>query len=324
MSIGDLAPAVRSICERAGTRAFRELSAAALPEMAHAIPDLLPGNGVDESFRAIQKLLTHGTIVDVLGRPGGVNGLHVVVVEGTRGERILGMLRHGSQRDVAAERFFTDIAYAAGMEDFVTPMALAPDARSAVTQIIPHATLDAHNITHASELEHAMAAGYRADGMASTETATTARVDRELAASLDAITGHADRHGGNALLDARTGRLTLIDHELIGGGAYFGAHSGADLLHSLMQGGTRVHGRIIDGERVVMRRVQLSTEAIDHLAQVEPAAITAAHDRLAATPLPNAGDDMAAWIRSSSYRDRVTNQLHQIVRDGGWTYVPAS
>ena len=78
---------------------------------------------------------------------------------------------------------------------------------------------------------------------------------------------------------------------------------------------------MIEGERVVLHRVQLSDEAVDHLAQVEPAAIRAAHDRLAQTALPHAGDDMAAWIRSSTYVDQATHRLQQIVHTGGWEYI---
>jgi hypothetical protein len=321
-AIRELTPALRSAMSRAGARAHTELAPETLPQLVHSVDGLLPDNGIDLPFREIQRLLSSSQIVDVLGRPGATHGLHTVVVEARSGERMLAMLRHGSRRDIAAEQFFTDVAYAAGMEDFVAPMALAVDARSALVQLIPHPSLASAGVSSAPQVERSLARGYLDEGLDTAQAATEARVDRELAASLDYITGHADRHAGNALIDAHTGRLTLVDHELIGGGAYYGAHSGATLLDPLLQGGRPGGTCVVEGERVALRRVELSNEARAHLADVEPAAITAAHDRLAATPLPGSGDDLAAWIRSTTFRDAALRALRNAVEDGGWNYIP--
>lgn len=313
LALDAVAPMLRSVFRRAGAKAFEAIEPSSIGQLVHAVEGVLPGNGAELGFEEVQRLLGRASVVDVLGRPAGRQGLHVVVVEDAPGDRMLAMLRQGATRDVAAEQFFTDVAHASGLEDFVAPMALARDGSSALVQIIPHQTLASAGIETAAGVEHALARGHRWEGLSTTAAAHEARVDRELLASLDAIMGNADRHGGNALIDAARGRLTLIDHELVGGGAFHAARRSAGLLDPLLQGGSRVG-------RSGLMQVMLSEDAVAHLADVEPAALIAAHDRLAASPLPGRAAEWSGWLRSSDYRDRVLANLARAVDEGGWRY----
>jgi hypothetical protein len=315
---------IASVLARAGDRAARELGSGDLARLVHEVDGLVPGNGVDDSFADVTRLLATAEVVDVFGRPGGIGGIYAALAEARDGARMLTVLRDGARRDVAAEQFFTDVARAAGLEDYVAPMATASDGSFALVQLMPHPDLRALDVGSADELEHAIARGLVNEGASPLVARHEALVDRELVASLDAITEHADRHPGNALLDASTGRLTLIDHELIGGGGYYAyEYDGLPLLDRFMQGGSRGRTRLVEGERVTSYRVNLDDDSIAQLAEVDPAAVRAAHDRLAAAPLPARIDEMAEWIRSPEYGDRVVNNLRRVVDDGGWSYDPA-
>ena len=189
-------------------------------------------------------MLSGAQVVDVLGRPDGRHGIYAAVAEARSGERLLTILRDGARRDLAAEQYFTDVARAAGLEDFVAPMVTASDGSWGLVQLVPDASLDTLGLHAADDVRSAITRGLERDGLRPDLAAHEARVDLELVASLDAITGHADRHGGNALLDAQSGRLTLVDHELIGGGAYYAAdHGGIGLLDPLLPGGARQRPR---------------------------------------------------------------------------------
>ena len=322
MSMSELSVGLQRVFVRAGDAAVRELDGSSIANLVHEVDGLLPGNGMDEPFRMIESILQRGRVVDVLGRPARTPGVHAVVVEDAdAGARLLAMLRHGRARDLAAEQFFTDVAVASGAEDLVAPMAMARDGRSSLVQLIPASDLRGHGIDQAAQLERVLAHGYEVEGLNPARAAHEARVDREIAASLDAITGHADRHGGNAILDADAGRLTLIDHELVGCGGFYAAQDGAALLDPLLQGGGHGVVRSIQGERVALRSVQLSDDALDQLADMDLAAVARAHERLAASTML-AGGEMADWIRSPEYRDWVIDRVRQIVVEGGWDYIP--
>jgi hypothetical protein len=316
---------IEQVLARAGARAADALNSGALARLVGEVDGLRPGNGIDDAFDDVLDLLGGGRVVDVLGRPGGAPGTYASVVQAEDGARMLAVLRDGARRDLGAERFFVDLARAADLDDLVTPTVVAGDGSAGLMQLVPDPDLRTLGVATTEQLDARMRAGLLADGLAPDAAARAARLDRELGAVLDAATAHVDRHPGNALLDTASGRLTLIDNELVGGGLWYREFT-RDLpwLDPLLPGGRPMAPIRVDGDTVVPHRIDLNEDTVRHLREVDLDAVHRAHERLARTPISRTGDEIAEWIRSPEYRADVLGTLGRITDEGGWTYVPVN
>ena len=84
---------------------------------------------------------------------------------------------------------------------------------AAAIEFVDGATLVERGMARTDALERSLAVGYsKRMGLGRAEAAHQARIDRQLMQLFDIAIANRDRHGRNALYDALTGRLALIDH----------------------------------------------------------------------------------------------------------------
>lgn len=148
---------------------------------------------------------------------GGVNGTLDVrtFTDDAAGRRVRAVLKPIAGGG-AQEVFAYEVARAMHLDHLVPAVARRRGGVAAI-ELRPGKSFTGQQIFNANALEHALRHGRRLrDPDAAPATiARQARVDRELVQAFDAVLANGDRHGSNALFDARTGALSLIDHGLI-------------------------------------------------------------------------------------------------------------
>lgn len=148
---------------------------------------------------------------------GGVNGAMPVVrtVDRHTGTSVRAVFKSIAQGG-AQERFAYELAAAVGMDHLFPRVGRRSDGTAAIELVTGQMFSDA-GVTNANRLEKALRHSWKVQfpEMPSTEVTRRARIDRQLVQVFDFLVANGDRHGGNGMFDARTGRLTLIDHGLL-------------------------------------------------------------------------------------------------------------
>ena len=170
-----------------------------------------------------ERTLSRGTMrstaqATYAGGSDNVNGrLRVVkLVDAHSSQRMKAIIKPISAGG-AQERFAYEFAASIGAEHLLPRVGRRADGAAAI-EFVPGTGLAASGIYNANQLERAFRRSVRRalPDIPQAEVNRRARVDRQLTQVLDYLLANGDRNGNNGLVDARTGRVTLIDHGHIG------------------------------------------------------------------------------------------------------------
>jgi len=148
---------------------------------------------------------------------GGVNGALPVVRATDRHSNVsVRAVLKSVSAGGAQERFAYEVAAAVGMDHLLPRVGRRRDGTAAI-ELVRGKSFREAGITNAQTLEKALRHSWKVQfpEMPTTEVRRRARIDRQLVQLFDYLLANGDRHGSNGLFDARSGRLTLIDHGLI-------------------------------------------------------------------------------------------------------------
>lgn len=175
-------------------------------------------------------------------------------------------------------------------------------------------------ITDMDSLERRLAESYLEDGalaLDATQAAHAARFDRQLVQVFDYLIANNDR-AANALYDAATGQLSLIDAGHAGRGQL--PANGGSVLEPVL--------RPFSGDRHG-GRVSIDRDVLDHVARhIEPDGIRAQHRRVFEAPgMPDPepwsyGEKFLPHVRGESFREGIVGRLQHLQERGGFTYRP--
>jgi len=183
--------------------------------------DSLVGRPADATLDALKRALSEGrqsrSIFARTKISGGVNGripVATYIDELTRAKHkaVVKSISAGG----AQERFASQVGRAMHIEHLVPIVGRRADGSSAM-QFFRGSTLRYAGILSADNLERALRVNHAIlDPAASAAVvARRARIDRQLVQVFDYLLANGDRHGSNAMLDARRGAVALIDNGLI-------------------------------------------------------------------------------------------------------------
>ncbi|MCW2962051.1 MAG: hypothetical protein JWM90_2438 [Thermoleophilia bacterium] len=173
---------------------------------------------------SIEHVLTFGTDVTTAARhvSGGVNGkLPVLTFEDAAGQRVDAVIKTVGRQGGAQEVLAYQVGRALHVDHLLARVGRRPNGDAAM-EFVPGTTFEESFINDSTTLEHALRDGWalRNPGMDNETIRRHARIDRQLVQVFDNVTSNSDRHTGNAMFDAATGRVSLIDHGYIGWGGH--------------------------------------------------------------------------------------------------------
>ena len=215
-----------------------------------------------------------------------------------------------------AEVLGFDVARVMGIDHLATPTVRGPDGEARM-RFAPGVALSGIGADSFEGAARLLAGGYERAGIGPAEAAARGQLDVELVAAFDHVLGNIDRHGGNAIADARRGMLQLIDHGHAGMGLAHLPDARVVPLNPMLQPiGARA--RMDEGRAM---RVVLSEPARAHLTGIRPQALSDAWDAARSVPGQVTADGMPlrhdAVVRSPSFRDGMLARLGAL-QERGW------
>lgn len=274
----------------------------------------------DETLDAMEQVLRTGAIDRTNAVPvgAGINGeLHRVQITSADGARSVWAVEKPAAGQAAQEEFAWKLARAMGIDHYVPAVARRADGMARI-QFREGTNLSVNRITDAATLEHALADSYLRDTtlkLTSQEAAQAARIDRQLLQTFDYLLANNDRHLGNALYDAKTGALSLIDHGHSGRGA-LSMNRGTQLEPSLRALQVAPGGGVN----------QLDPAVVQYLRQrLDDSTIRSLHDGvyeaadIARPPAGTIGASFEHAVRGREAVDGITARLRSVQSSGEYT-----
>lgn len=297
------------------TRAITDLGDGPLRPTG-AVRDALDGGRLIGSRSAatldsVERLLATGTPDASSNRAigTGMNDVrHAITLRGDDGASIDAVTKTLAEQG-AQEHFGWAAARAFGIDHRVAPVGRAADG-SARIAYVPGSSLVAGGVHNARTMEIALAQSHLAADapLSPAEAAQAARVESQLMRAFDYVLANSDRHGGNGIVDARSG-VTLIDQGHIGRGS---AHA-ADRL---------VPGMRSDFLGATDNTVELDDVTVDFLRRRLDGdglrAIHAATLRGDNRPYPVTGEfgHFNTYVESNGFIDGAVARLEHLVETG--------
>ncbi|MCW2925541.1 MAG: hypothetical protein JWM98_2945 [Thermoleophilia bacterium] len=172
----------------------------------------MPRTGGAAALDGLERVLATGVEVGSRKALGaaGQNGVmyRVLLADAADASKQVEAILRPGQAQAPQEVFGWRIARALGV-DHMFPAASMRDGGAAV-QVVPGVEARAAGFSAIDQLRSELERGYRLSHPG-IDAATQARVDVELARVVDYVVANSDRHGGNAMYDAGTGPMHLID-----------------------------------------------------------------------------------------------------------------
>lgn len=180
----------------------------------------LVGSRSDTELDSIERLLATGTPDPSTRRPIG-NGMNDVryatVLRGPDGTSIDAVSKPESAQGTQ-EAFSWQLARSMGIDHRVVPAARDSDGTAHIA-FVPGVSLFEGKVRDARSMEIALTQSHLASDapLPAAEAAQAARIESQLMQVFDYVLANSDRHGGNGIVDARSG-VTLIDQGHVGRG----------------------------------------------------------------------------------------------------------
>lgn len=260
---------------------------------------------------AVEQLLRNGvTRAEDVSAPvgAGINGqLHAHVLHDPvdAGRQIVAVSKPVNAQ-AAQEEYGWKLGRAMGIDHLLAPTARGADGQARIA-LAPGTSLSQGGVTNVEQLESSLMKSYTNDAglrISERDAARAARVDRELLQVFDYLGANNDRHLGNGLVDAATGRVTFIDY------GHMGTGTGKDALAPSLRA-FQPHDRIeLSPDTLAILRRRLTPEVLDQV-----------HATLAQGPRPPAGtmsQRMLDKVDTPSFRNDVRARLEHILETGGF------
>jgi hypothetical protein len=270
----------------------------------------------------LERILATGLVDDSSRTPvgEGMNGLlhKVRLADPLDPSSTMWAVEKPAGAQAAQEELGWRLARELGIDHLAAAVARRADG-TAYIELRPGRAISIEGITDAAKLEGALRGSYLADsalGLDEAGAASAARADRQLVQAFDYLLANNDRNMSNALWDARSGTLSLIDSGHAGRGTL--ASNGGTTLVPVLQGlqAGRTGGHVaLDDAVVGYLRARTSADRLRELH-----AATFQRTDVAGPPARSYGERFLPHVRSDSYRDGLVARYEHVLETGGYDH----